>query len=995
VALFWTLASALPAQEAGIEPVYRIVILQNLSLQDAQRLKSLLEELDYRPVYLDRQGERYRVLHGAFSSQQQARQALARLEADALTAKEIVRLDRISPPPDAAPTGGFSVFVAQFGSEADARRLMDRLRNDPAGYPAIRSHRNGNVYRVYAGNTTIGDASRLLDQLKAGGYTTDNVSQVSLAPEAMDRTAPPVEDLPPPPISPEQQPDVDARAALVSTAMMQTDLWKSLTEDQKRKVITEAELISSIRVQGDPVAQQVFDLNKRFDSLSEDVKSLVTMIQEEDQKERDVAKDVDEIVNQAENFARSKDYENAIVWMRKALEADPDNILRQRSSVQRRIGAFEGMLSGEHYEGQAEEIDRKKQEYERQIEQLRRAGGIDNMQRALNLWYNIRLLDPERYANVADPAIADLTNRIKQAKDQEAADMEAQDRRSLIWIYGLVLAVGLLFLLVLFTLVRTRSQQKELVSRLHDITSASIRPMRELEGSHTPLLDTGGGTESDIFSSRAPLPGKGATAAIEEPADDGFPGDPLGGVATASPPEKKRKDKKGKAKAEPEAAPAPASGGFDELDELFGDSMGSGDPEPSAPAADSAKSHQHAASPDDMDFDALFSGGSDGPAEAPSAGSALTNPQEAGPTEASQPDIDVFGGLFGEADQPAESIEPAAATSTSMGPISFDNGSPNAAAPPNQASPSDATDDLLAIFDSVAGGDPGVEKTAVTGGVADDRFKDSPFADILDDASSSTQESSQAVSSFGGEQDSTEIPSIRIEDNDLPGASSTAIDVGLGSSAFGNAETSGLDLDAFSGAAAQSNGAVGVEQDFEDEEVGGRPAGWDGDYPFASLTVQADTPPRGGHQYLCFTKQEGAGKALFSRRFPEVAGVVGIEFDMRCNDKNKFLLGIYVEKDGDFQQAVHTKILRSEAQTTPTIHMQGESAPYLLGSWAHIKYVVDLPKGTLNSYIDNTHVGRDVPLEPNPGTLNTLSIRDNINTTGTLLLDNIKVYPLS
>ena len=125
------------------------------------------------------------------------------------------------------------------------------------------------------------------------------------------------------------------------------------------------------------------------------------------------------------------------------------------------------------------------------------------------------------------------------------------------------------------------------------------------------------------------------------------------------------------------------------------------------------------------------------------------------------------------------------------------------------------------------------------------------------------------------------------------------------------------------------SGAPGVEQDFEDEMVGAMPSGWEGSYPFASLTVKGDTPPRGAQQYLCFEKKEGAGKAFFSRRFPSISGKVAIEFDLRCNDKNKFLLGIYVEKGGDFQQAIHTKILRSEAQTTPTIHMQGESAPYL------------------------------------------------------------------
>jgi hypothetical protein len=122
--------------------------------------------------------------------------------------------------------------------------------------------------------------------------------------------------------------------------------------------------------------------------------------------------------------------------------------------------------------------------------------------------------------------------------------------------------------------------------------------------------------------------------------------------------------------------------------------------------------------------------------------------------------------------------------------------------------------------------------------------------------------------------------------------------------------------------------------------------------------------------------------------------VIGVEFDLRCNNKNKFLLGFYIEKDEDFQQSVHTKILLSETQTTPTIHIHGEPAPYLLGSWAHIKYVIDLPKGLVNGYIDGTHIAKDLRLPQAPKYLNTLAIRDNINTTGELLVGNIKIEKL-
>ncbi|MBI3736607.1 hypothetical protein HY256_08870 [Candidatus Sumerlaeota bacterium] len=120
-----------------------------------------------------------------------------------------------------------------------------------------------------------------------------------------------------------------------------------------------------------------------------------------------------------------------------------------------------------------------------------------------------------------------------------------------------------------------------------------------------------------------------------------------------------------------------------------------------------------------------------------------------------------------------------------------------------------------------------------------------------------------------------------------------------------------------------------------------------------------------------------------------------MEFDLRCNDKNKFLLGFYIEKDEDFQQAIHTKILRSESQTAPSIHIHGQPAPYMLGTWAHIKYVIDLNDGKVDGYVDDRHVARAVSLPQVPKYLNTLAIRDNINTTGQLFIDNIQVKKIA
>ena len=50
-----------------------------------------------------------------------------------------------------------------------------------------------------------------------------------------------------------------------------------------------------------------------------------------------------------------------------------------------------------------------------------------------------------------------------------------------------------------------------------------------------------------------------------------------------------------------------------------------------------------------------------------------------------------------------------------------------------------------------------------------------------------------------------------------------------------------------------------------------------------------------------------------------------------------------------------------------------------------------LSTGRLSGYVDDQRVIDNIRLMNCPRVLNTLSIRDNIPTTGTLLIDNVKV----
>jgi tetratricopeptide (TPR) repeat protein len=192
-------------------------------------------------------------------------------------------------------------------------------------------------------------------------------------------------------------------------------------------------------------------------------------------------------------------------------------------------------------------------------------------------------------------------------------------------------------------------------------------------------------------------------------------------------------------------------------------------------------------------------------------------------------------------------------------------------------------------------------------------------------------------------------------------------------------------------APAAQNGAFFM-QDFEDAAPGMQPEGWRGEYEYASLTVDDQAPANGSKHCLKFEKRSGAGSANYVCQFPNASGRVVVEFDMRCDDKNKYLLGFYIEKDEDFKQSVHTIIHRTDSKTQPSLRIQGEPIPYQLGSWRHMKYDLNLMMGVVNAYVDGQQIVRDGKLPTNPPYVNTLSIRDNLATTGVLYLDNIKIY---
>ena len=196
-------------------------------------------------------------------------------------------------------------------------------------------------------------------------------------------------------------------------------------------------------------------------------------------------------------------------------------------------------------------------------------------------------------------------------------------------------------------------------------------------------------------------------------------------------------------------------------------------------------------------------------------------------------------------------------------------------------------------------------------------------------------------------------------------------------------------------AAAMAPGTVVFEENVKDSAAGERAHGWTGEYPYASLTVDTATPPGGASKYLKFEKNNGAGSAYFSRTFPDASGAVCVEFDVCCKDKNKYLLGFYIEKDGDFRQSIHTIIHRTDPQGASALRIQGESTPYRFGEWAHVRYEINLNEGVVNGSVNGKPVAAGVKMASCPKSINTFSIRDNLATTGVLLIGGLKVTKIA
>ena len=388
------------AQDAGAE-TYSVVILDKQTQEDAERGKQLLEGWGYTPITVTPAGGQYSVLYGAFDSAAAARQVMERLGNEGITAKGVVQTPSRNPEPAPITIGTWAVVVQEFKAESNALALQQTLRQ--GGFTPVSVRQAGGYYRVLITDLSHEEAILTLGQLRQQGYMTARVLKM----ETLTT---------PPPAAPEAEKTPAAPSQEdygISAAVMQTDLWNQLTEDQKREVIKSMAIQEQLR-KGDALAQEVIDINKRLSGLDDNVRKIISQIEEDKATTERVHGEIGDLFKEADNLMRAEDYQEVIVRLNKILALDKDNQYGQAAFARQLIARAESRLRDERYEGQSVDIENRYQALKADAERLSvNKNSVSDLQTALGLWIQIKNLDPQKYGATANSRISELTADIK------------------------------------------------------------------------------------------------------------------------------------------------------------------------------------------------------------------------------------------------------------------------------------------------------------------------------------------------------------------------------------------------------------------------------------------------------------------------------------------------------------------------------------------------------------------------------------------------------
>lgn len=925
--------------EAGATQVYRFLMGTFDSQEEAAQYRRELVLDGYINVTVEPADNKWDVLVGAFGSEAEALHEQEYLESQNVAVPRLVvrtggttQVFPVARRRAVAPDKAYTLLLGRVATKQEADELKRQLELD--GFFGAQVRADAGAFTLALGSfRSQSDAERYRKLLEGVNYKVDRIAEEK-----------PSETPGPSVITPSE----------VSMAIRRSQVWQSLTEDQQKQF---QQIIQRGGTPTEDASQYYMDLKTTLDQVRLETRNEISKVIKDAEERRAKEQQVAALIASANTAVSSDNFDQARASLEKVSNLDPGNAmvalirqqiqLRERSSAQamaeqlntlqradivRQVDAAKNRAERFQAEGY---FQNALLEFEGILDMVSRYGLEQPSEAEINQRIKTLRQQVDERRNAVQAQITEIGSKVQVAQSDarnasntaNSVKSDQSQQKNLILIALGGLGAVTLILFWIFFSVRRRNRML-----LEQMRSLTLKPMMEISGSGGGAASLGGGQ-----ASAGSLRG-GSPVALDEP-----------------------------------NAPAGSSSDLD------------------APPADPSSLDIFAPSDTspltDLDTPSEF--------ETPLESGPAPTPAPEPPAAEPEPEPSSLFGTLEEDEEEHSVLDMEEVRQEKRMPVVVDDPDSDVSLRLPEESPEPAP---TVVDDSSEDESP---FSMLEG--TEEKKTAKPAATGLHTSEGEEEEDQIDLSiSLGDEPPTAEAPSSALEELDgLPSGGDLDISEAL-TPPPAEVESTPIDLDMIGvempagEAAPQASGGAGVfhAQAFDDEAVGSAPKGWTGgedEYDFASLTVGNETPAGDSGGYLKFEKPDGKGSAYYSCKFPDATGQVEIEFDLRCDEKNKFLLGFYVEKDGDFRQSIHTIVHQPDTAGGASLRVQGEAIPYEMGSWRHVKYLVNLSTGRLTGYVDGETVLDDIRLTNCPRSLNTLSIRDNIPTTGVLLIDNIRI----
>jgi tetratricopeptide (TPR) repeat protein len=917
--------------------IYRVLLGKGMDEANARNLRSQLLGWGYSPVEVSQSGVGFDVFVGSFYSEAEAQKAKKFLEDERLNPQEVVSVsgEKAAEVKKQSEKGKviYRVQANEFPDMAAAVKVKTNLESD--GYTMVEIAGAAGKQKVYIGSFNSKDeAESLAKVMRDDGYIESRTVELS-APEVS------------PDMVPVTGPGTTAEPTqpVIPKNIMERNEWKALSPEQQQEIINAIIAENALR-RGDVYAQEILQLKKRLLELGQNQKTIITSIRDQAEEANKRKIEVAELFSKANKARDLGQWQEALGYLDEVTKIDPGNA---RIDIMKKT--IDNLSKNIKFEGQPIIEQEKAEQIKRARDSAEQTEKDNNIQVSLAQWNIVKSLakpDSLDYVN-ANTAIGRLESVIKQAEDAR----RRQEKRWQIMIYGIAALIIVLLIAIIIFGMRSRKHDQELLRQVQELT---LKPLLELKEGRAP------GAIEDKTTGAPPAAVKHMVTEQLEPAPEVAASGQTDIFWTEAVPARPA----GKVKMD-EVFPASPPPVYEEVPELFPEEVGEkGEafavPEEPRPSVKEMREE-------------------------------VKTPQEGIPEEPVYPssgmqDISSLSNIV--VDTKSQQKE---GTIVRGRGIDIDDllsiKSPADEAPPlpdevevKPAGEVPVDELLFGESEETRKGEESftkpVKESAPVARVPKPMPDITPALDIFPETPVSPEPAKMKVKDIVGERETPAIqPSVSVP----PKAETTSAPKQPSLVAEGTRR----DMN------------IVFEQNFDEEETGKKPVNWRGDYNYASLCVSDATPAKDSKKCLVFDKEKGAGSAFYCCHFPDTEGVMGVEFDFRCDNKNKYLLGFYVEKDEDYRYSVHTVVQYIDSgkqKSQPSLRVQGKSVNYTWGEWCHLKYIVNLFDGTVDGYVNGALVANGEKLASCPSCLNTISIRDNLATVGKLMVDNIKIYKI-